>query len=269
MPKRVLLAVLFLGVAVSILRAHDLFIKLDSYFLQPQTTVQVPLLNGTFSASENAVAPNRVGDVSLVSPAGRARIGTARWGAQGDTSVVTLRIGEAGTYVLGVSTRPRELDLSAEDFNEYLEHDGIPDVLEARRRDGELDRPVRERYAKHVKAIFQVGSARSDSYAATLDYPAEIVPLDNPYALRPGDRFPFRCLVDGEPVGGQLVIVGGETRDGRARVERSARTDESGVAMFRLAEPGKWYVKFIHMVPVEEARLDYESTWATLTFELR
>jgi hypothetical protein len=32
---------------------------------------------------------------------------------------------------------------------------------------------------------------------------------------------------------------------------------------------GRWYVKFIHMVRVTEPGLDYESKWATLTFETR
>ena len=34
-------------------------------------------------------------------------------------------------------------------------------------------------------------------------------------------------------------------------------------------KPGRWYVKFIHMVRVNAADADYESKWATVTFELR
>jgi hypothetical protein len=32
---------------------------------------------------------------------------------------------------------------------------------------------------------------------------------------------------------------------------------------------GTWYVKFVHMVRASEPGLDYESKWATLTFETR
>jgi hypothetical protein len=32
---------------------------------------------------------------------------------------------------------------------------------------------------------------------------------------------------------------------------------------------GRWYVKFVHMVRVTQRGLDYESKWATLTFEVR
>lgn len=261
------------GVAVALtatlLYAHDLFIKLDQYFLATNSRVTIPILNGTFAKSENWITPDRVLDISLVSPLARRHLDTQGWAPSADslTTLLTIRTGVSGTYVLGIATRPSELDLSAEDFNEYLEHDGIPDVLEARRRAGELGKAVRERYAKHVKAVFQVGERRSDGFQAVLGYPAEIEPLSNPYDLRPGGELRVRCLVHGVPVANQLVIAGGEGAGG-AVPERATRTDAEGVASFTLDATGKWYVKFINMVPGGDG-VDYVSEWATLTFALR
>ena len=99
-----------------------------------------------------------------------------------------VETGSPGTYVIGASTRHRDFGLSAADFNAYLEHDGIPDVLKARRRDGELEKDVLERYGKHVKTILQVGHERTDDYKVRLGYPAEIVPLVNPYVMSVGDE---------------------------------------------------------------------------------
>jgi len=48
-----------------------------------------------------------------------------------------------------------------------------------------------------------------------------------------------------------------------------ARSDTAGIARFVLNRAGKWYVKFIHMVPVSHDSVNYESKWATLTFEVR
>lgn len=264
---RTIAAVVMLGVLASVLYAHDLFIKLDSYFVAANSRVRIAVLNGTFATSENAIAADRVRDLSVVSGGQRHQMSTTLWRASGDTTFLALQTGEPGTYVVGASTKPRELALSAEDFNEYLEHDGIPDVLEARRRDGELARDVVERYHKHVKAVFQVGGRRTGDYEAALGYPAEIVPLQNPYDLHAGGELRVRCLVDGEPLANQLVILGGEGGDGIE--ERQSRTDVGGVVSFVLDRPGKWYVKFIHMVPVAEAEVQYESKWATLTFEIR
>jgi len=44
-----------LVVVASALYAHDLFIKLNTYFLSPGAAVRVPVLNGTFSSSQNAI----------------------------------------------------------------------------------------------------------------------------------------------------------------------------------------------------------------------
>lgn len=254
----------------SVALAHDLFLKLDTYFLQPHARVRIPVLNGTFTKSENFVAPERLADLSVVSPGGRTRPSPAMaWGRGPDsTSLLSIELGDAGTYVAGAATRPRELALSAEEFNAYLEEDGIPDVLAARRAAGELGKGARERYSKHVKAVFQVGEARSDGFNAVLGYAAEIVPLENPYTIGRGAALRVRCLVDGRPVANQTVLWGGE-QSGQALAQRSTRTDGDGVAEVTLDAAGRWYVKFVHMVRATQPELDYESKWATLTFEIR
>ena len=250
------------------LLAHDLFLKLETYFVPPRTTVRIAVLNGSFTKSEGAVTPDRLRDLSVVGSGGRVALPRASWRPQGDTTWLTLTTGSPGTYVVGASLLPREIALAAKDFNAYLEEDGIPDVLAARTRDGELTKNARERYQKHVKAIFQVGDLRTRAFETVLGYPAEIVPLTNPYFVVVGDTLAVRCLVDGRPVAQQLVIAGGE-RDTTRFPEVRARSDSQGVARFVIRTPGKWYIKFIHMVPVAADSVNYESKWATLTFQVR
>lgn len=273
---------LLLVLAASALQAHDLFLRLDSFFVRPQSSARLRVLNGTFSSSENAVARNRLSDISVVGPAGRTRLDTTAWEATGDTSRLSVPIGAAGTYVIGASTLPREITLEAKDFNAYLEEDGIPDVLAARRREGELGAKATERYSKHVKALVQAGARRSAEFGAVLGYPAELVPLNNPYQSRAGGWLRVRALVDGKPVANQLVVAGGRPPRGGRLAERRVRTGADGVAHIRITDRGQWYVKFIHMVrftgdraahpagtPPGSPPPDYESKWATLTFEIR
>src|SRR5919202_1531894 len=170
MKRQLFGSVLLLLTTAAALAAHDLFLKPDSYFVAPGASLTIRVLNGTFSKSENAVAKDRVRDISVVSPGGRMQLDTAAWADRGDTSVLTVPTGESGTYVIGASTRPRELELRAKDFNAYLASDGVPDVLAARRRDHELDRPARERYSKHPKALVQVGDTRSGAFDTALGY---------------------------------------------------------------------------------------------------
>ena len=264
MKRWLLVSGLLLIATAGALGAHDLFLKPDSYFVAPGSTLVVRVLNGTFNSSDGAVATDRLRDITLITADGRTQVNTSAWKAQGDTSILTVRTTESGTYVIAASLRPLEIALEAKDFNEYLAHDGVPDVLEARRKNGELDRPVRERYSKHVKAIIQVGDRRTKGYEEALGYPAELIPLDNPYDLKPGGVLRIRALVDGRPVSNQLVVAG--ARKG----QRSTRTDDSGVARVPIGSHGQWYVKFIHMEPAgRDTAIDYVSKWATLTFGVR
>jgi len=261
-------AFLLLAVSATCLLAHDLFLKLDSYFVPPNTNVRVAVLNGSFSTSEGPVTPDRLLDLSLVGPTQRRAIPRTSWIPSGDSTWLTIRTSAPGTYVIGASLSPRQIALSGEDFNSYLKEDGVPDVLNARTLNGELGLPAREQYQKHVKAVLQVGEARTDAYATVLGYPAELVPLSNPYAMHIGDTLAVRAFLDGEPVANQLVIAGGE-HDGQTIGETWSRSDSAGVARFALSEAGKWYIKFIHMVPVTGDSVNYESKWATLTFQVR
>jgi uncharacterized GH25 family protein len=267
--SRVLTACSLLAIAATMAGAHDMFFRLAHYFVSPGDRVRAPLLNGTFSRSMNSIKWNRVADLSVTSPAGRAAQDSTRWDTKSDTSWLSFATGKPGTYVIGLSTRTAELDETGKDFNEYLRTDGVPDVLAARTKAGELGKAVRERYSKHVKAVLQVGEARSGEWATVLGYPAELVPLSNPADLRKGDELALRCLVDGKPMSGQFVLYGGRG-PGETRIEgRSARSGGDGVVRVKFDRPGVWYVKFIRMVPVTEGQVSYESKWATITFEVR
>jgi uncharacterized GH25 family protein len=262
-----LAAVFVLGTAAMAL-AHDMFLKPTRFFAPENAEVRVRVLNGTFTKSENSIARNRLADASVLSPRGRAQLDTAEWTVDGDTSTFHIHTRGAGTYVIGASTKPNMIDLSGDDFNLYLKEDGIPDVLEARQKANELQKAVREKYHKHVKALVQVGDARTEHYATPMGYPAEIIPLQNPYSVKRGETLRVRTLVDGKPVANQYVLFGGTTASGGGIEQRSVRSDASGVASIPLTASGTWYVKFINMVRVGRDGVDYESKWATLTFAI-
>lgn len=286
MNRRILLALSLLICSATLAYGHDLFVKMDSFFVEPHSTVTIPVLNGVFDKSENAIMADRLLDISIVSTDGRMRIDTTRWAGDttlADTTYLTVEVGDPGTYVVGASTKASEITLTGVQFNEYLAHDGIPDVLKAREDNDELDRDVTERYEKHIKGVFQVGDRvdrpktwwqfwKDDadlSYLTELGYPAEIMPLVNPYVLDVGDDLRVRCLVDGRPIANQFIRIGGQGTSGASFPARNTRTDAAGVATIVLNAPGEWYLEFIHMVPSNEEGIDYHSKWATLTFAIR
>ena len=271
-------------VAAAAAQAHTMFLKLDSFFLKPNSTGKVALLNGAFDKSEGTTARDRMLDVSVVGPGGIVRPPKSAWRDSAlfhwhadsvDTSILTFETGAPGTYLLGVSTAPKVITLTAKEFNEYLAHDGVVDMIERRAAAGKTRDEATERYSKHVKALVQVGSKRGGEWSRELGYPVEFIPLRNPYELRVGDELEVRFLRGGEPVANQVVYANNEhyhehDDEGRHTEAVMTRTDARGVAKIPLSEAGRWYVRTINMVEMaSDPDIDYESKWATLTFEIR
>ncbi len=249
--------------------AHDLFLKPNSFFAKINQKISISVMNGTFQTSEGAVSFARLTDVSVVAPSGnRTNQKEADFTKNETTAFLNLEPKEAGNYIVGLSTMWRENSLPAKEFNEYLVGEGIPDILEDRKRDKELETDGRYRYSKYVKTILQVGNKQSDTYKTVLGYAVEMIPQANPYKLKKGNTIEILCLKDGKPLAGQTVLTGYEL-GGRLAAEKSVRSDAKGIIKIKLDGAGKWYAKFINMVKVDDPKLNYESKWATLTFEIK
>lgn len=193
---------------VVLLCSHDLYIKLDAYFLQPNQEATLSLYNGTFEKSENIIARDRMLDASVVANGKRMTIDSQQWKDQDSTiTQLPFNTGEAGTYVVGVSTKARNIELTAEKFNSYLKHDGVLDMLEKRKKDSLLNQDAVESYEKHVKAIYQVGETKTADWSAVLGYPIEFVPRTNPYEKYSGESLEVQLLLDGKTLSNQLVFA--------------------------------------------------------------
>ena len=264
------------ALAVVVADAHDLFLRPREFVVGAGSDVQVRVLNGTFTTSEAAVARGRLRDLTVAGPAGVSHPDRTGWADGGTESQWRVRLDQPGTHVLGASLDPKTIRLTGTEFNSYLREEGLPHILASRKAARQLGDSAHERYAKHVKALVHAegsgevrASGADTAYRATLGYPAELVPLDDPYRLRAGGILRVRALVDGRPVFNQVVQAGGRTSSGQRIAQREVRTDTAGIARFQLNTRGTWYVKFISMQPVPRSNQDsvnYESKWATLTF---
>lgn len=296
---------LYLVSALILLCSHDLYIKMETYFLPPNQEATLSLYNGTFENSENMITRDRMLDASVIAQGERVAIHSDQW-QDLDSTVTQLNFntGEVGTYVAGVSTKARNIELTAEKFNSYLEHDGVLDMLEYRTTNKLLDQDAVESYQKHVKAIYQVGDVRTNDWQTELGYPIELVPQANPYEKYSGDNLEVQLLLDGKPLPNQLVYADyiksphahshehdGTTAehshdhdhphdDSEHHQSQSAeahththgqklRTNDQGMVTVNLPEDGIYYLRTIHMVNVTDSEeLTHRSKWATLSFEV-
>ena len=285
---------LFLLLGLVVLSSHDMYLKLDSYFLEPNSAAIIQLYNGTFEQSDNTIDRNRMIDVSLVGNGERIRMNTNQWSEKDGATLLSLKTGEEGTWVAGVSTRPRNIEMEADAFNKYLEHDGVLDMLKWRTENDALDQDAIEKYSKHVKTLFQVGETLSGDWQVQLGYPIEFIPLNNPYELHPGHDLQVELLFKGKPLANQLVYLGtkptthshdheeapthSHAEDGSHTHDHNDdhnhdelvqyRTDENGQLSIPIQHQGVHYLRTIHLAASEEEGLTHESNWATLTFEI-
>lgn len=265
---RIIAAVFGVLAATAALGAHDLLFRLDSYFVEPGSTITVPVFNGTFVKSSNAVARNRLADLSLVGPQGRQAVDRQHWTEVEPQSTATITVGGTGTYVLGAAVQPRMISMTASEFNDYLKEDGIDQALADRTAKGKLNEPAKERYAKYVKALIQVGPTRTATFSTLLGHQAEIVPVENPFAIAVGGTLAVRALVMGKPLARYALFASGRAGESDIPVQR-VETDAQGIARIRITHAGAWYVKFIHMEEVTDGTATHESRWATLSFAVR
>ncbi len=199
--------IIFALVAFVLFSSHVMYLKLDSYFLEPNASASIQLFNGTFEKSENVIDRNRMLDASLMGNGERIKVKETQWTEKDSVTLLNFTTGEEGTWIAGISTAPKSIEMDADAFNTYLEHEGILDMLTWRRENNVSEEEAVEKYSKHVKTIFQVGDKRSDDWQKVLGYPIEFIPLENPYDLNTGDSLRVKLLLNGEPLANQLVYA--------------------------------------------------------------
>ena len=146
-----------IAIALVFFSSHDMYLKLNNYYLDTFTKSTVELFNGTFDKSENVIDRDRMIDVSILQNGVRVNPSDDRWYEKDSITYLNFETQGEGTYVIGLSTRARTIEMDAEAFNDYLKHDGVLDLLEKREADGTLGTGAVELYSKHVKTLVQVG----------------------------------------------------------------------------------------------------------------
>jgi len=109
MRRKTLVIALLAPLIAMTASAHDLFLRLDSYFLSPNSKATVRLLNGTFQRSDGAVARERLADVSLYAPdLPRPSAELISWRTDEKTSIMEIQTGSRGTYLVSISLPDQE-----------------------------------------------------------------------------------------------------------------------------------------------------------------
>jgi uncharacterized GH25 family protein len=220
-----------------------------------------------FPESEVAASLDRLRDVTV--HAGKLQYNVTNLRVDGEKVTGDARIPAKGTLVISARTVPNLIELAPEAFEKYLKGEGLDSVIEFRKQRGESGKPGRELYSKYAKALVHASVVDDNSTKAS-GLAIELVPEKDPYSLKVGERMPLRLLWKGKPASGVMVEAARVGSTGPAESYAVGRTDAEGRVYVSLSAAGKWR---LHAIAIERCqdpqKADWESYWASLTFELR
>jgi len=258
----------FLGLigAGSPVFAHDYWLAPATYRPAVGDKFDVRLLVGDkfISEIERSLQKPRTVSFRLVDKDGKAR-DLLRSGRKDQKPVAQLVLPGQGTFVLAMQRDWAVIEMKAKKFHEYLEHEGLQRVIQLRKAAGEADKPAKERYRRYLKSVLRGDGVASSTWRRRLGHKLEILPLEDPSGVTPGDSLPVRVLFQSKPLVGAQVSVFG--RQGKKVTVHAARTDARGRVSLKIDHPGEWVVRLVYLRRCPEKKeADWESFWSAMTF---
>jgi hypothetical protein len=250
------------------LDAHSLYIMPQRFAPSSGDRILIAIHSGdSFPNSEDGADPARFISPRVVGPSGDAPLTDLR--LVGLSVFCSATIEQPGMHWVTLSTKPRVLELDAERFKPYLLAEGLDWVVEDRAKTGASNKPGKERYSKYAKALMVNAPVDPATLRRPLGLTIEIIPLADPTRMKPGAALPIQVLYRGKPVAGIQVEAAWAPQAGPGDRKPAGRTGADGKMSIPLPQAGRWRLNAVHMERcAEKQTADWESYWASLTFEL-
>ena len=261
--KRSLLALTIVALA-PIAFAHDVWIEPSSFRPAVGERVTVALRVGQDMRGEPMPRIPALIERFILKGASREMPVIGRAGA--DPAGMSV-VGEPGLQWIGYQSSAYPMTIEAQKFETYLKEEGLERIIAERARKSQQAAPGRERFYRCAKSLLDVPGSNPKETPVPLGFTLELQPRKNPYALRSGDALPLSLMFRGKPIANVLVMA---LRKDAPEKSVRARTDAAGRVTLRLDGAGFWLIKAVHMqaAPVD-AGVDWESWWASMTFDLQ
>jgi len=191
-------------------------------------------------------------------------------GVTGDDPAARLSVAESGLLWIAYQSTRYRVEMDTATFKHYLEKEGLDKLPALRARLHPAAKPVREVYRRCAKSLLAVGTKSTPSafdFKKPLGLRLEIVPLTTLYPLTPQQNVQVQLLYEGRPLAGAQMVAFSKTKP---EVRLTQRTDKAGRVSFVLPHADIWLLNAVHIMPAPaDAKADWESFWASLTFEIK
>ncbi len=262
MKKRTSLT-LFISIAFSLANAHEFWLQPKAYRFKVGDEMKVDFMVGeNFSGEFWDLNRHRVERMEI--HAGTMVKNLLKEVKSTTGKNLTYKFDREGTHLLALESDAAFIELEAEKFNAYLKEDGLDNILDARTKAGQLDKPAKEYYKRFAKLLVQSASKTDETFRKRMGFRYEIVPLVNPYTLKSGDYLECRVLWEGKSAPHALVKVWSHT--GNRIFLQNIYAEDDGTIKFPLSSKGPWMVSSVKMIPSEKEGAEYQSLWASLVF---
>lgn len=259
--KRIQIAAAVLGLGFAeAAGAHDFWIEPLDFRPAAGTAVPLRLLVGEhFTGNASLYLPERFERYVQVTAGGERPVA----GRRGDDPAGSV-VAAAGINIIGLHSKKFEVSFdSLAEFEKYLAAEGLERHLALAERRWKLSRGILEIYSRCAKSFIRAGDPAEPWADHAFGFPLELIAESSPYA-RAGE-LRLQLLYRGQPLEGALVVAFAK----QAPMDKTKhRTDKDGRVALPLARDGVWLVTAVHMIPAPLlGRADWESFWASLTFE--
>ena len=245
--KSMMAAALLAAVALT---AHDTYLMPAKFVVKSGKPLLVSVHNGdSFPSSEHATDPGRL----------KTSLSDLRIGGRATHGIIASP--KPGSFYVTAETLPKRIVIEPEKFDAYLREEGMQHWI-ARR----TPKSQTELYRKFAKALVTADGPDA-GYAAPAGLTIEIVPEADPSSIRVGGSLPVQVLFRGKPAAG-LQVERAWANDGKSDRRIVGRTDKNGRIAIPVDSEGRWRLHAVQMQVSTSPEADWESFWASLTFEI-
>ncbi len=226
-PRLILCVLIFLtsldGLTCSMAVAHDLWINLSKHHVVTGDTVKIYLGWGHDYPFSDLLSVDRLKSLEIVTPSGKREVLKPEKCVSG-TPITAL---ETGTYLVSAIMKPG-----------YYTKTVGGHTFKSKKESKDVISSVW--YEKFAKAVFSSDTALGTAYKKVLGHTIEIVPVEDPTALKQNDTLHVKVLFRGKPLPKTFVYGSYLGFTGPHSYAYATRTNANGIAGIRIIAPGVW-----------------------------
>lgn len=257
--KTMILATVLVAMLAPVSFAHDTFIMCTPPVIKSGGVAELHISSGmAFPKYETAIDPARIRRCEW---RGGGREGSLTSFEKGETSLIASgRVTTDGVAVIFMQMHPKEIDLTPEEVDEYMEEIGAPESVRRSWKESGPGAKFHETYTKCAKTYLRVGdSGDAKGCLGPVGFSIDFLPERDPTALKVGDTLTIKVIRGGDELEG--YPVGAVRGNGKATLQR---TSKSGMVALQIDTPGWWLVRGTELR--RKADGTWESDFTTLTF---